>query len=48
MVEMSLGSTSYNMTKTSLFDDIDKNYKFDIHIDIVYEHTTTGIRHSAG
>ena len=35
------------MTKTSLFDDIDKNYIFDIYIDVINEHTTTGICHRA-
>jgi hypothetical protein len=35
------------MTKTSLFDDIDKNYIFDIIIYYVNEYTTAGICHRA-
>ena len=48
IVEISLDYMSWNMIKTSLFGDIDKNYKFDIHIDTVYEHSTNGICHCVG
>jgi hypothetical protein len=35
------------MTKTSLFDDIDKNYIFDVYIYGINEYTATGICHRA-
>jgi hypothetical protein len=38
--ENSMGFEMYNMTKTRRFDDIDKNYIFDILIDVINEYTT--------
>jgi len=37
--ENSMGYVLYNMTKTRRFDDIDKNYIFDMIIDVINEHT---------
>ena len=37
--ENSMGFEMYNMTKTRRFDDIDKNYIFDILIDVINEYT---------
>jgi hypothetical protein len=35
------------MIKARLFDDIDKNYIFDVLIDLVNEYSTNGICHRA-